>query len=78
MAEFGNWIARTFGIYLIMNNNSFHKINKMSGACEHRLANPHKIVFCGCYDDDSDYVYECENCGGEDCRDGCVNDNFFD
>lgn len=21
-------------------------------------------------------VYECEYCGGEDCRDGCVNDNY--
>lgn len=21
-------------------------------------------------------IYECDNCGGEDCRDGCVNDNF--
>jgi hypothetical protein len=25
-----------------------------------------------------DIVYECYNCGGEDCRDGCVNDNFSD
>lgn len=25
-----------------------------------------------------DIVYECYNCGGEDCRDGCVNDNLFD
>jgi hypothetical protein len=23
-----------------------------------------------------DIVYECYKCGGEDCRDGCVNDNF--
>lgn len=21
-------------------------------------------------------IYECDNCGGEDCRDGCVNDNY--
>lgn len=25
-----------------------------------------------------DNIYECYNCGGEDCRDGCVNDNFSD
>lgn len=24
----------------------------------------------------SDTIYECDNCGGEDCRDGCVNDNY--
>jgi hypothetical protein len=23
-----------------------------------------------------DNIYECYNCGGEDCRDGCVNDNY--
>jgi hypothetical protein len=24
----------------------------------------------------TDIIYECDNCGGEDCRDGCVNDNY--
>jgi hypothetical protein len=30
-------------------------VSEGEGLCEHRLKNPHKIVFCSCYDEESEY-----------------------
>lgn len=43
-----------------------------------KVIKPQKVYRPEEYEENIYRVRECQFCYGEDCRDGCVNDNFFD